>query len=198
MSLLNSIRLKSLDVLIATLETVQKIRGSEKQPTIQYLQQIQEPREEIKFHADEDGILYLDNSTKISEQLNDLFCNFIVYSDTTKLLPGVIIYVVGKREPTEKRPWTVYKYEPRVITSIHDSGVNGGTVFFTYSHDIVKSQALGKSKDDFMVVSTEDAIYSPLTKGHAQFICAALNTQSRSLYYSKLAKIQQQNQQNQK
>jgi len=196
MSLLNSVRLKFLDALIATLETVQKMRGAEEQPVAP--QVLRYPNEEVKFHADEEGILYLDNSTKISERLNVLDWNFILYMDTTKLLPGGIIYVVSKHEPTEKRPWTVYKYEPRVITSIHDNGVNGGTVFFTYSHDIVKPQALGKNKDDFMVVSTEDAIYSPLTKGHAQFICAALNTQSRSLYESKLAKIQQQNQQNQK
>lgn len=153
----------------------------------------------ITFHADEEGVLYLDDVTKISENLNNVArWNFDLYTDTTRLLPGFVIYVVSKYQATDKRPWVVYKYEPRVISSIHDSGVNGGTTFFTYSHDIVKPQSITKSKNEFKVISEEDVIYSPLTKLHAQFICAELNSQSRRLYQRELEKIQQQEQQNER
>lgn len=145
----------------------------------------------VSFRADEEGFLYLDDMAKISEKTNEMNWPFDMYIDTTKLIPGFVIYIISKQKPTKQRPWTVYKYEPRVITSIHDSGVNGGTVFFTFSHEIVQPLSLpgGKNENEFQIISDEDSIYSPLTKEHAQFICAELNSQSRSLYLSHLAKI---------
>ena len=119
-----------------------------------------------------------------------------MYTDTTKLLPGFIVYVVGKREPTKDKPYITYKPEPRVIASIHDSGVNGGTVFFTYSHRVVKPQSITKNETDFQVIAEEDVIYSPLTKGHAEYICKLLNLQSKRLYEKNLLKIK--NKENQK
>ena len=142
------------------------------------------------------NVIAWDEITKLSEELNDVAWGFSFYADTTKLLPGVIVYVVGKRPPTKDKPYVTYKPEPRVITSIHDSGVNGGTVFFTYSHEIVKPQSITKSDKDFQVISEEDVVYSPLTKGHAEYICKLLNLQSKRLYEKNLLKIV--NQQNQK
>ena len=135
-----------------------------------------------------------DKVTKLTEDLNNArwAWNFAMYIDTTKLSPGVIVYVIGKRQPTDKKPYVTYKPEPRVVSSIHDSGVNGGTVFFTYTHKIEKPQSITKSEKDFYIVSDEDVIYSPLTKDHAEYICKLLNLQSKRLYEKHLLKIQQQ------
>jgi len=191
MSFVTVFRLKLINKIISKLEK-NKEKLDKKDLQDQDLSNT-EPVENVSFHADKDGILYLDNISRISEKINGMLWNFDMYIDTTKLAPGVVIYVISKQKPTSQRPWTVYKYEPRVITSIHDSGVNGGTVFFTYSHEFVQPLSLSntKNKNDFQVVSEEDTIYSPLTREHAQFICAELNSQSRSLYQSQLAKIKQ-------
>ena len=135
-----------------------------------------------------------DKVTKLTEDLNNApwAWNFAMYIDTTKLAPGVIVYVIGKRQPTDKKPYVTYKPEPRVVSSIHDSGVNGGTVFFTYTHKIENPQSITKSEKDFNIVSDEDVIYSPLTKDHAEYICKLLNLQSKRLYEKHLLKIQQQ------
>lgn len=188
MSLLQKLRIKRFEHLSRKLFGVDaKVKTDLQNPS-------QEDVTCVSFHADAEGIFYLDDMPKISEKINDMNWKFNMYIDTTKLIPGFVIYVISKQEPTEKRPWTVYKYEPRVITSIHDSGVNGGTVFFTYSHEFVHPLSLGGAKDKnvFQVVSNEDSIYSPLTREHAQLICAELNSQSRSLYLSHLAKMKQQ------
>ena len=146
--------------------------------------------------TDGNNIIAWDKITKISEDLNNLPWDFTLYTDTTKLLPGFIVYIVGKREPTKEKPYVTYKPEPRVITSIHDSGVNGGTVFFTYSHSVIKPQSITKGEKDFQIISEDGVIYSPLTKGHAEYICKLLNLQSKRLYEKDLLKIV--NQQNQK
>ena len=135
------------------------------------------------------SIVVWDNVTKLSEELNNSDWDFPVYVDTTKLLPGFIVYVIGKRPPTEGKPYITYKPEPRVVSSIHDSGVNGGTVFFTYSHRIEKAQSITKGEKDFQVTAEEDVIYSPLTKAHAEYICRLLNLQSKRLYEKNLLKI---------
>lgn len=142
-----------------------------------------------------DSVIVWDKVTKISEELNNCSWDFNIYADTTKLLPGFIVYVIGKRTPNKEIPYITYKPEPRVITSIHDSGVNGGTVFFTYSHQVVKPQSITKGEKDFQVVSDEDVIYSPLTKGHAEYICKLLNLQSKRLYEKNLLKITNQEKQ---
>ena len=182
MSFVNVFRLKFISFAMKKLQKI-----AEKLP----VQQEDVPT--VSFHADKDGIFYLDDYKKVSEDLNDMSWDFDMFLDTTKLTPGVVIYIISQQKPTAQRPWVVYKYEPRVITSIHDSGVNGGTVFFTYSHEFVQPLSLSGSQDknEFQVVSSEDTIYSPLTKEHAQFICAELNSQSRSLYQSHLAKMKQ-------
>lgn len=141
------------------------------------------------------NIVAWDKVTKISEELNNCSWDFNIYVDTTKLLPGFIVYVIGKRTPNKEIPYITYKPEPRVITSIHDSGVNGGTVFFTYSHQVVKPQSITKSETDFQVIAEEDVIYSPLTKGHAEYICKLLNLQSKRLYEKNLLKITNQEKQ---
>ena len=144
--------------------------------------------------SEEECIAAWNNVTKLSEEINEApwAWNFIAYTDTTKLMPGMIVYIIGQRAPTDEKPYITYKPEPRVISSIHDSGVNGGTVFFTYSHRIEKSQSYTRGKFDFKVVADEDVIYSPLTKGHAEFICRLLNLQSKRLYDKNLLKMQQQ------
>lgn len=191
MSFVTVLKLKIIDKIISKLEKSKE--KSNKKVKQEQDSNNTESVQRVSFHADEEGILYLDGITRISEKINSMLWNFDMYIDTTKLAPGVVIYVISKQNPTSQRPWTVYKYEPRVITSIHDSGVNGGTVFFTYSHNFVQPLSLSntKGKNDFQVVSDEDTIYSPLTREHAQFICAELNSQSRSLYQSQLAKIKQ-------
>ncbi|MFQ6695789.1 MAG: hypothetical protein ACLRFF_04435 [Alphaproteobacteria bacterium] len=141
-------------------------------------------------------VIAWDKVTKLSEELNDAAWNFPVYADTTKLLPGYIVYIIGERPPTAEKPYVTYKPEPRVVSSIHDSGVNGGTTFFTFSHRIVKPQSITKGEKDFQVISEEDVIYSPLTKAHAEYICKLLNLQSKRLYEKNLLKIT--NQQNKK
>lgn len=146
--------------------------------------------------APENSVIEWDKVTKLTEDLNDGNWNFPIYTDTTKLLPGFIVYVVGKRAPTAEKPYVTYKPEPRVVSSIHDSGVNGGTVFFTFTHEVTKPVSMKKDKNDFQIVSEEDVINSPLTKGHAEYICNLLNLQSKRLYEKQLAKIKnQQNEQ---
>ena len=146
--------------------------------------------------TEQNSVIAWDKVTKLSEELNDAAWKFPVYADTTKLLPGYIVYIIGKRPPTAEKPYVTYKPEPRVVSSIHDSGVNGGTTFFTFSHRIVKPQSITKGEKDFQVVAEEDVIYSPLTKGHAEYICRLLNLQSKRLWEKNLLKIT--NQQNKK
>ena len=148
---------------------------------------------EIPPLSEEECIAAWNNVTKLSEDLNEApwAWNFTLYNDTTQLVPGMIVYVVGKRAPTAEKPYITYKPEPRVISSIHDSGVNGGTVFFTYSHRIEKPQSYTRGNLDFTVVSDEQEILSPLTYKHAEFICRLLNLQSKRLYDKNLLKMQQ-------
>lgn len=156
----------------------------------------QEDIPEVTPGTEGHNIIAWDKVTKLSEELNDCNWDFTLYFDTTKLVPGFIVYVVGTRPPTTEKPYVTYKPEPRVIFSIHDSGVNGGTVFFTYSHRIEKPQSITKGEKDFQVVSEVDIIYSPLTKEHAERICKLLNLQSKRLFEKNLLKIkEQQNQQ---
>ena len=151
---------------------------------------------DIEAGMDGQNVVAWDKVTKLSEDLNDYNWNFFRWGDTTALAPGVIVYVLGKRGPTKEKPYVTYKPEPRVITSIHDNGVNGGTMFFTYTHEIVRSQSIIKDANEFQVVSREDVIYSPLTKAHAERLCKLLNLQSKRLYEKNLLKIK--NQENQK
>ena len=195
MSLLNNIRLKFLDTLIATLETVQDVRAAKERRAKEKLQAQQKYLfPELSELSEEECIAAWEKVTKLSEDLNSArwAWNFDMYIDTTTLMPGVIVYVIGKRAPTDEKPYITYKPEPRVVSSIHDSGVNGGTMFFTYTHRIEKPQSITKDEKDFTVVSEEDVIYSPLTKGHAEYICKLLNLQSKRLYDKHLLKMQQQ------
>ena len=128
------------------------------------------------------------NIKEISEDLNKYVGDIEMVVDTTKMAPGLVCYTIEKIEPTNKLPYVRYKPVPRVITQIHDSGVNGGTIFFAYDHKFV-SAANFSGKQSGQVISENEVIYSPLTKEHAIFICKLLNVQSR-LFYQKMLKKQ--------
>lgn len=128
---------------------------------------------------------------KVSENLNDLTPQLSVFLDTRKMMPGLICYVIEKIEPTNKKPYVTYRPTPRVITSVHDSGVNGGTIFFTYNHKLTKSQTFNGS---YSVVAEDEVIYSPLTKEHADYICRLLNIQSKQFYVKKMNELKKQKQ----
>lgn len=126
----------------------------------------------------------------ISEKMNQQW-GFRIFSDSTAILPGLICYVVEKIEPTNKTPYVTYKPSPRVIVSVHNNGVNGGTVFITYDHKLNHKTDFQQS---YQVVSEYEVIYSPLTKSHAQYICGLLNFQSKQTYKQAMIKIQKQKQ----
>ena len=128
---------------------------------------------------------------KVTEELNGLAPILDRWTDTTQMIPGLICYVIEKVAPTNKTPYVTYRPTPRVITAVHDSGVNGGTIFFTYNHKVAKSQTFN---GEYTIISEEEAIYSPLTKEHADYICKLLNIQSKQVYakhMKELAKHQQ-------
>ena len=75
---------------------------------------------------------------------NEALNNIPVYLDTRSLTPGMVVYTVVPTPPTNEVPYTVYHIEPRIIAQIHDSGVNGGTIFITYSHYV--SKVVGNDK----------------------------------------------------
>ncbi len=126
----------------------------------------------------------------ISEKLNKNW-GFNIFSDTTVILPGLVVYVVDKIEPTEKIPYTTYKPAPRIIVSVHNNGVNGGTVFITYEHKLNREMNF---QQHYKLVSEYEVIYSPLTKTHAEYICRLLNFQSKQAYNKAMIKLQKQKQ----
>lgn len=128
----------------------------------------------------------LRNVRKVTEDLNDLPQELSVFADTTKMMPGLVCYVIGKIAPTAKKPYVTYRPVPRVITQVHDSGVNGGTIFFTYNHKISTLQNFNGVS---YVVSEDEVIYSPLTKEHADYICKLLNIQSKQVYTKYLKEM---------
>ena len=153
------------------------------------------PSEDSK---EEDVLKSLKNVRKVTECLNDNVTELSVFVDTTKMMPGLVCYTIEKIAPTQKKPYVTYRPVPRVITQIHDSGVNGGTIFFTYNHRISTSQNFNGATN---VVSEDEVVYSPLTKEHADYICKLLNIQSRQVYTKYLkekAKQEQLKLQNQK
>lgn len=126
---------------------------------------------------------------KVTEDLNKYVQNLTVFIDTTKMTPGLVCYVIEKIAPTDKKPYVTYRPTPRVITQIHDNGVNGGTIFFTYNHKVEKNQNfVGTS----YAVSEDQAIYSPLTKEHADYICKLLNIQSKQVYEKHMRELAKQ------
>ena len=125
---------------------------------------------------------------KISEKLNDRYFDFQVYTDTTSIMPGMVVYQVAKVEPNQKTPYVTYKPTPYIIVAVHDNGVNGGTIFMTYSHKI--NNPFDFSKTGPQIISEYEVIYSPLTLGQAKYICRLLNLQSRQTYKLALAKKQ--------
>jgi hypothetical protein len=125
------------------------------------------------------------NIRKISDEYNICISNVYAFEDTTQIKPGMVVYVVTKIDPNRKKPWVTYKPTPRIITQVHDSGVNGGTIFFTYDHNFIETPLNGFRS----VVSEDHVIYSPLTRQHADYICTLLNAQSRILYRHKMKKL---------
>ena len=126
---------------------------------------------------------------KISEDLNIYTNGMDVFVDTTSMTPGLVCYTIKKIAPTSKKPYVTYKPEPRVITQVHDNGVNGGTIFLTCAHKVVKSADFNGRKDT-IVVSEDEALYTPLTKEQAIYVCKILNAQSR-IFYTQQMKRQQ-------
>lgn len=110
---------------------------------------------------------------------NEALDNIPVYLDTRNLTPGMVVYTVVSTAPTSEVPYTVYHIEPRVIAQIHDSGVNGGTIFITYRH--YASKVVGNDKQ-IQIKSEETTLYSPLTQKHAEYVAKKLTEQSQLLY----------------
>ena len=129
---------------------------------------------------------------KISEKLNERYFDFNVYTDTTFIRPGMVVYQVEKSNPTAKIPYVTYKPVPYIIVSVHDNGVNGGTLFMTYSHKV--SNSFDFSKSGPQIISEYEVIYSPLTLDQAKYICRLLNLQSRQKYKQAIVKMNNQNQ----
>ena len=126
----------------------------------------------------------------ISEKLNDREWGFTVYTDTRKILPGLVVYIVEQIAPTTKTPYVTYKPAPRIITEIQDNGANNGAVFFTYSHKITEpTPAYTSDAMPRQVVGVAEVIYSPLTKDHATYICKLLNLQSKQTYMKNIRSV---------
>lgn len=130
---------------------------------------------------------------KISEDLNGVSWNFPVYADTTKLLPGFVVYVIEK---IDSKPYDKFKPVAKVITEIHDNGVNHGQFFLTYNHEFIKNpdfkgyKPKGKTKEkEYIVVSKEEEFFSPLTKEQATYMCDLLNFQAKQAYVQGINKI---------
>ena len=120
---------------------------------------------------------------KISEDLNDREWDFDVFLDTRKIMPGMVVYTIESIAPTEKTRYVTYKPAPRIITEIQDNGVNNGTLFLTYSHEVMSIPTYRAIQNkEPQVVSKTEVIYSPLTKSHAEYICKLLNLQSKQMY----------------
>ncbi|MBQ0013352.1 MAG: hypothetical protein KBS86_02160 [Proteobacteria bacterium] len=119
---------------------------------------------------------------------NEALSNLAVFVDTRNLMPGMVVYTVVPTPPTNKIPYVVYNIEPRIITQIHDSGVNGGTIFITYTHYV--SNAVGNDKQ-IQIKCEEETLYSPLTKEHAEYVAKKLTEQSKALYMKYCEQNQQ-------
>jgi len=124
---------------------------------------------------------------KISEDLNSQEWGFEIFTDTTMMVPGLVVYVIEEVEPTDKKPYVTYKPAPRIITEIHDNGVNKGTMFLTYVHRVSTKPDFNKRRDE-QVIADKELIYSPLTKPHAEYICKLLNLQSKQTYLQNVKK----------
>jgi hypothetical protein len=149
------------------------------------------PDDELKQELeDNDKDFKMPVIRSLSEKLNKNW-EFRIFSDTTEISPGLVCYVVEKSEPTNKTPYVTYKPAPRVIVSVHNNGVNGGTVFITYEH---KLSAKPDFHQHYNIVSEYEVIYSPLTKPHAEYICKLLNFQSKQAYNKAMLKIKKQKQ----
>lgn len=129
------------------------------------------------------------NITKISEDLNDCINGIEIFSHTINMTPGLICFTIEKIASTDKKPYVTYRPTPRVITQVHENGVNGGTIFLTYSHKLMKSSDFNGEKTA-RVVSEDEAIYTPLTKEHALYVCKILNAQSRLFYIQQMKRQQ--------
>ena len=126
---------------------------------------------------------------KISEKLNDdeSLWGFNIFADSRQMLPGMVVYVIDKIEPTDAVPYVTYKPAMRIITEIQDNGVNNGTVFLSYTHKIAPISTYHSVQHNKpRVVSENDVIYSPLTKEHAEYVCKLLNLQSKQMYMAAL------------
>ena len=131
---------------------------------------------------------------KISEELNYIVENeIIVYTDTTRIVPGHIVYGIEK---VSSKPYDKFRPIPRCVTGVHDNGVNNGQFFLTYMYDFIKNpdfrgyKPKGKTKEkEYIVVAKEEEFFSPLTKDQAAYICDVLNSQSKQMYLEGMKKV---------
>ena len=151
---------------------------------------------ETRYEADEpDGV---DDRRKIkrkirriSEELNDDVFDDLMYTDTTKLVPGMVVYVI---EEYDTKPVVTYKPAARIIDSIHNNGVNNGTVFMTRVPKFINNPDFkgfsSKNKEhEYLVTSEEEIIYSPLTKEQADRMCSLYNFQFKEAYKKGMKKV---------
>lgn len=159
------------------------------------LSAVPEQELEVEVNRDSDVPTKQKPIRTISEKLNEREWNFDIYTDTRRIVPGLVVYIIEQVAPTIKIPYVTYKPAPRIITEIQDnSGVNNGAVFFTYSHKITEpAPAYNSEKTPRQVVSVSEVIYSPLTKDHAEYICKLLNLQSKQFYVKNIKNVAQQN-----
>lgn len=133
-------------------------------------------------------------SKGLSEGLNEEFIDLSV-QDTTKLVPGFVVYVIEKIEHNKVVPYDTFKPAPRMLISVYNNGVHNGTLCRAYSYTFVKNpnfEGYNKNSEKdgkkYMVIAKIEEFYSPLTKKQAEIMCKKLNAESKRIYSMGLKK----------
>ena len=108
-----------------------------------------------------------------------------IYLDTTNIIPGVQVWIIEPIKPSEKVPYTTFRPVPRIVTQVHNNGVNGGTVFMSYKPEIY-TDIMDRNH---RVEAIEHTFYSPLTKEQAIIVCRKLNNQMKHFYEKNMQKL---------
>lgn len=131
----------------------------------------------------------------LSEELNEELPGLLVRQDTTKLVPGFVVYVIEKIEHNRVIPYDTFKPSPRMLISVYNNGINNGTLCEAYSYKFVKNpdfEGYNKNSEKdgkkYMVVAEIEEFYSPLTKKQAEIMCKELNAESKRIYLMGLRK----------
>lgn len=133
-------------------------------------------------------------SKGLSEELNDEL-PVSPNQDTTKLVPGFVVYVIEKIEHNKVVPYDTFKPSPRMLISVYSNGIHNGTLCEAYSYKFVKNpdfEGYNKNSEKdgrkYMVVAEIEEFYSPLTKKQAEIMCKELNAESKRIYSMGLKK----------